>query len=44
MVFKNIKDEKARASLEVDFAPLKNAKAGELAATFDIVLGMTPEG
>ena len=44
MVFKGIKDDKARASLEVEFAPLKNAKAGELAAVFDVVLGMTPEG
>ena len=44
MVFKNIKDEKARAAIEVDFVPMKNAKAGELSATFDIVLGLTPEG
>jgi protocatechuate 3,4-dioxygenase beta subunit len=44
MVFKNIKDEKARAAAEVDFVPMKNAKAGELSATFDIVLGLTPEG
>jgi hypothetical protein len=40
----NIKDEKARAATEVDFVPMKNAKAGELSATFDIVLGLTPEG
>ena len=26
----------------VDFAPLKDAKAGELAASFDIVMGYTP--
>ncbi len=43
MLFKRVKDDKARASLEVDFVPLKNSKAGELAANFDIVLGMTPE-
>lgn len=29
--------------VSVDFAPLPGSKAGELAATFDIVLGLTPE-
>lgn len=43
-VFRNIKDDKARASVEVDFQPLANAKAGELVANFDLVLGFTPEG
>lgn len=43
-VFRNIKDEKARASVEVDFVPLKDSKAGELTAQFDVVLGLTPEG
>ena len=43
-VFRGIRDEKARDSVEVDFAPLKESKLGELAAKFDIVLGMTPEG
>jgi len=42
-IWKSIKDEKARASVTVDFAPLPGAKAGELAAKFDIVLGVTPE-
>jgi protocatechuate 3,4-dioxygenase beta subunit len=42
-IWKSIKDEKARASVTVNFAPLPGAKAGELAAKFDIVLGMTPE-
>jgi hypothetical protein len=27
----------------IDFAPLPGAKAGELAARFDLVLGVTPE-
>jgi len=27
----------------VDFLPLKGGRAGELAATFDVVLGVTPE-
>jgi protocatechuate 3,4-dioxygenase beta subunit len=43
-ILKSIKDEKLRESIIVDFAPLKDAKAGELAARFDIVLGLTPEG
>lgn len=43
-VFRNIKDDKARASVEVDFLPMKNTKAGELVAQFDVVLGLTPEG
>lgn len=44
MVLKGIKDDKARASVAVDFAPIPNSKAGELSAVFDIVLGFTPEG
>jgi hypothetical protein len=27
----------------VEFAPIKDSRAGELAARFDIVLGFTPE-
>ena len=42
-VWRGIKDEKQRDSVTVDFAPLPNAKAGELAAKFDIVMGHTPE-
>lgn len=42
-VIRNIKDEKARESVIVDFAPLKGSKIGELAARFDIVMGFTPE-
>ena len=41
-VWRGIKDEAARNSVTVDFAPLKGAKAGELAARFDVVLGYTP--
>ncbi|HEX2747303.1 MAG TPA: protocatechuate 3,4-dioxygenase [Verrucomicrobiales bacterium] len=43
-IWRSIKDPKARESVTVDFAPLPGAKAGELAAKFDIVLGYTPEG
>ena len=42
-IWRGIRDEKERAAVTVDFAPLKGAKAGELAATFDIVMGFTPE-
>ena len=34
--------EKERASVTVEFAPLPGARAGELAAKFDLVLGVTP--
>jgi protocatechuate 3,4-dioxygenase beta subunit len=42
-IFKSLRDEKARAALLVDFAKVKDSKIGELAARFDIVLGVTPE-
>ena len=42
-VLRGIKDAKAKESVIIDFAPIKNSKAGELAAKFDIVLGFTPE-
>lgn len=41
-VLRGIRDEKQRESVIVDFAPLKGAKAGELAAKFDIIMGYTP--
>src|SRR6266705_1872732 len=43
-VFRGITDAKAREGVLVDFAPVKNSTIGELAAKFDIVMGMTPEG
>lgn len=42
-VLRGIKDAKARESVLVDFAALKDSKTGELAARFDMVLGFTPE-
>jgi protocatechuate 3,4-dioxygenase, beta subunit len=42
-IWKNIRDEKQRDAVTVDFNPLPNAKAGELAAHFDVVMGYTPE-
>lgn len=42
-VFKDIKDAKARESVCVAFNPVKGSRAGELAARFDVVMGLTPE-
>jgi protocatechuate 3,4-dioxygenase beta subunit len=42
-VFMGIKDPKERELLIVDFAPVAGSRIGELAARFDIVLGLTPE-
>ena len=42
-IWRNVRDPKARESITVDFAPIKESKIGELAAKFDIVLGFTPE-
>ena len=42
-IWRSVRDEAQRAAITVDFAPLKDSKAGELAARFDIVMGYTPE-
>jgi protocatechuate 3,4-dioxygenase beta subunit len=42
-IYRSLRDEKLRASVTVDFTPIKESKIGELAAKFDIVLGVTPE-
>lgn len=42
-VLRGISDPKARASVIVPFAPVKDSRAGELSARFDIVMGYTPE-
>jgi protocatechuate 3,4-dioxygenase beta subunit len=42
-VYQEIGDAKARESVTVDFAPVKSSRIGELAAQFDILLGVTPE-
>ena len=41
-ILRSIRDDKARQSILVDFAPIKESRIGELAARFDIVLGFTP--
>jgi protocatechuate 3,4-dioxygenase, beta subunit len=43
-IYREIGDAGARDSVTVDFAPLKDSRIGELAARFDIILGITPEG
>jgi len=43
-LYRNLHDPKAKESVTVDFTPVKNSRIGELAAKFDIVLGLTPEG
>jgi protocatechuate 3,4-dioxygenase beta subunit len=42
-IWRGIKEVKQRESVTVDFTPLKGSRIGELAARFDIVLGLTPE-
>ena len=42
-LWKRLGDEKTRDLVTVEFAPLAKSKAGELAARFDVVLGVTPE-
>ncbi len=41
-IWKDLKAGPVRDSVTVDFAPLKGGKAGELAAKFDLVVGVTP--
>jgi protocatechuate 3,4-dioxygenase, beta subunit len=43
-VFRDIRGEKARGAVLVDFAPIKGSRIGEVSAKFDVVLGVTPEG
>src|SRR5262245_60996721 len=42
-IYRAIRDEKARDAVTIAFTPIKESKAGELSAKFDIVLGITPE-
>lgn len=43
-IWKNLKEGRQRDSVTVDFSPLPGAKAGELMAKFDLVMGLTPAG
>lgn len=42
-IWRDLGSAEKQAAVTVDFAPLPGAKAGELAAKFDVVLGVTPE-
>jgi protocatechuate 3,4-dioxygenase beta subunit len=42
-IYRGVRDPKLRDAITVDFAPIKESRIGELAAKFDIVLGVTPE-
>ena len=41
-LLRRIPDARARESVMVEFAPMQGSRIGELAARFDIVLGVTP--
>ena len=40
-IWRRIGDEQARVSVSADFVPIKDSRIGELAARFDIVVGLT---
>jgi protocatechuate 3,4-dioxygenase beta subunit len=42
-LWRSVRDPKLRDAITVDFAPVEGSKLKELAARFDIVLGVTPE-
>jgi protocatechuate 3,4-dioxygenase beta subunit len=42
-IFRSLRNPKDRDALLVAFTPIKGSKIGEVAAKFDIVLGLTPE-
>jgi protocatechuate 3,4-dioxygenase beta subunit len=43
-IWRGVRDARQRDAITVDFAKVKDSKAGELAANFVIVLGFTPAG
>ena len=42
-IYRSVPAGKQRDAITIDFTPIKESRAGELAANFDIVLGATPE-
>jgi protocatechuate 3,4-dioxygenase beta subunit len=42
-IYLSLRDAKAREALTVDFTAVPGSKIGEMAAKFDMVLGVTPE-
>ena len=43
-IWNRLPDDAAREALTIEFKPIKESRVGELAARFDIVLGVTPAG
>ena len=41
-IYRGLRDPKGRAAVTIDFVPIEKSRIGELAANFDIVLGVTP--
>src|SRR5262245_32916813 len=41
-IWRGVKDEKQRDAITVDFTKIKESKIGEVAAKFDLILGVTP--
>ena len=42
-LYNEAKSAEAKATIVTDFTPIPNSKAGELAAKWDVILGLTPE-
>jgi protocatechuate 3,4-dioxygenase beta subunit len=42
-IYQDMRDQAAKDSVTVDFKPIKDSTIGELAAKFDIMMGVTPE-
>ncbi len=43
-IYRSLRDPKAREAVTIDFSPMPGSRIGELAAKFDVVLGVTPPG
>jgi protocatechuate 3,4-dioxygenase beta subunit len=43
-IWRELGTAEKKAAVTIDFGPLPGARAGELAAKFDVILGVTPEG
>jgi protocatechuate 3,4-dioxygenase beta subunit len=43
-IYQGVRDPKLREAITADFAPIPKSTIGELAARFDVVLGVTPQG
>ncbi len=42
-IFRELRTRRERELVQIDFSPIKDSRAGELAARFDIVMGHTPK-